>query len=255
MAKKPSTAVAKPKGTAVSTNVRPVGRGFEEADADSYAIPFLVVLQKLSPACDSDSADYIKGAKPGMFMNTVTKELFDEVTIIPCVYQRRFNRWAPRDLGGGFKGMVMPSLIAKLEAESVIAQNDEGRWFYAGPDGSVNEKKCDILTDTRMHFCMMENDDKWEQVLIALSRTQLKHSRNWMSNMQRLGGDMFDNAFTAKTKDEENDKGKWKGWVISFERGTDEGERATAIAFYESVAAGKVEVKMEQERTAASSDD
>ena len=61
------------------------GRGMEEADKDSYAIPFLAILQGLSPQIES-----VEGARPGMICNTITNELFKECLVIPCYYQRRF---------------------------------------------------------------------------------------------------------------------------------------------------------------------
>lgn len=245
--KKPSTEVATKKNTAVSTNVKPVGRGFEDADSDSYAIPFLAVLQKSTPWADPDDDLFIKGAKAGMFINTVTLELFAEVELIPCVYKRTFNRWAPRDSGGGFKGTFAPSTIQGMEASNKIAQDEDGRWYFAMADGTVNVKKCDILTDTRMHFVLLVKEDgSTEQILLSLSRTQLKKSKNWMSLMQRQGGDMWSHTYLLKTKDEENEKGKWKGVVVELGRETEGDEIDAAELFYNSVTAGKVEVKHEQ---------
>lgn len=242
-------AVTKRRSTAVSTHVaKKPGRGFEEADASSYAIPFLAVLQKLSPACDSDAPEYVKGAKPGMFINTVTNELFDEVEVIPCAFQRRFHRWAPRDQGGGFKGVFLPADVIKMEAGDTIKMDEDGRYWFPLPDGGINEKKCDTLTDTRMHFCLQVLDDgTTDQVLVSLSRTQLKKSKSWMSNMSRRGGDMFDNVYTVVSKDEENDQGKWKGWVIDFSREAEPEEVAAGETLYESVTAGNVKVKMEND--------
>lgn len=249
-------ATSKPKkGTDVAVRnnkqlpaINKPGRGFEEADAESFAIPFLAVLQKSTPWADPDDAAYIKGAKPGMLINTVTLELFQEASLVPCAFQRRFNRWAPRDAGGGFKGTFMPSAIAGMEASGVIKQSEEGRWYFPLPDGSINEKKCDILTDTRMHFCQLIDDDAPPTgVLVSLSRTQLKKSKGWMTLMQQKGGDMFDWVYTVSTRDEENDKGKWKGVVITLERESTAAERAASEAFYASVASGIVKVKHDRE--------
>lgn len=241
---KPGTEVTAPKRTALA-NAAPMGKGFEEADADAFAIPFLAMLQKGTPQADPDDPAYIKGAKAGMFMNTVTLELYTEVEIIPCAYQRRFNRWAPRDSGGGFKGTFMPSAVPGLEASGKISMSEEGRWYFSLPDGSINEKKCDILTDTRMHFCQQVDDGRLVPVLVSLSRTQLKKSKNWMALMQMKGGNMFDHAYTCTSKLEENDKGKWMGWVIGFEREAEEAERAACDAFHDSVTSGLVKVKMD----------
>lgn len=242
----PSKAVIPAKKTNVSVHRAPLGRGFEEADADSYAIPFLAVLQKTTPWADPDDAAYVKGAKAGMFINTVTLDLFESVELIPCAFQRRFNRWAPRDSGGGFKGMFQPSMIPKMEASGTIAQDEDGRWYFALPDGTVNEKKCDVLTDTRMHYCQQVlSDGSLTGVLVSLSRTQLKKSKNWMTQMQTRGGDMWDTVYAAETKLEENDKGKWFGWVFSISRDSEDDERSAAESFYGSVQSGKVQVKMD----------
>ena len=52
------------------------GAGFEEANSDSYAIPFLQILQKMSDQTDPEHASHIKGAKAGMFANLTTGKLF-----------------------------------------------------------------------------------------------------------------------------------------------------------------------------------
>jgi hypothetical protein len=250
VAKKTTTAVAAPRNTLPSTRVIPArGRGFEEADAESFAIPFLAMLQKGTPWADPDDPAYIKGAKAGMLINTVTLELFAEAEVIPCAYQRRFNRWAPRDAGGGFKGMFQPSQVTGLEASGTIAQDEDGRWYFALPDGSINEKKCDILTDTRLHYCLQVLDDgTLTQVLVSLARTQLKKSRGWMTLMSNRGGDMFDTVYSVSSKAEENDKGKWMGWVIQLSRESEPEEREAAERFYDSITAGKVKVKMDAQQ-------
>lgn len=244
--------VAERKSQLPAVRTAGAGRGFEEADADSYAIPFLTVMQKTTPWCDPDDEAYIKGAKPGMFINTVTLEMYEEVSIMLCHFQRVFIRWAPRSAGGGFKGIFQPSAIAGMEASGVIKQSEEGRWYFPLPDGTINETKCDILTDTRHHFCMIIDEESAPSgALVSLSRTQLKKSKNLMAAARKKfeleGGDMFDWIYTASTRDEENDKGKWKGWVFALERKATAEERATGESFYNSVASGAIKVKHEKE--------
>ena len=50
------------------------GSGFENADKDSYAIPFIKLLQSMSPQCKKSNGAYIQGAEEGMLFNTVTEE-------------------------------------------------------------------------------------------------------------------------------------------------------------------------------------
>ncbi|HET8689559.1 MAG TPA: hypothetical protein VFM18_23360, partial [Methanosarcina sp.] len=87
MSKKESNAVVEAQNTAVAMAMdfsADAGMGMEGADKTSFAIPFLTMLQGLSPQVES-----VEGAKPGKFINTITNELFDEVLVIPCAYQRR----------------------------------------------------------------------------------------------------------------------------------------------------------------------
>ena len=81
------------------------GTGLEEASADDYAIPFLRVLQSMSPQLKKSDGKYIQGAEEGNLFNTVTETLYDGtegVTIIPCAYKKKFIEWVPRESGGGF---------------------------------------------------------------------------------------------------------------------------------------------------------
>jgi hypothetical protein len=93
------TEVAVASANSVALNNRYVedaGAGFEDADANAYAIPFLQILQSGSPQCKKSDGAYIKGAEEGMFYNTVTQELYDGdegVVVIPCHYMQRFVEW------------------------------------------------------------------------------------------------------------------------------------------------------------------
>ena len=92
------------------------GGGFENQDEDDYQIPFLIVLQKGSPQCDPDNAAYDKDAAPGMFMNTVSEELYDEVTIVGAITEHCFTEWKP-DRGGFVGKHAKNSDVVKLAKE------------------------------------------------------------------------------------------------------------------------------------------
>ena len=120
-----------------------VGGGMEGTDKDSFAIPFLSVIQKMSPEVDEADPKFIESARPGMFSNSVTTELFDGkkgVIFIPCAFHRRFLRWAPRDSGGGFKGDLSPEEATELEMNGTVVQ-ETGRLYFVDEDGNFHEKK------------------------------------------------------------------------------------------------------------------
>ena len=250
-----STAVAEQQTTALAIPLADfaadAGMGMEGADKASFAIPFIAVLQGLSPQLET-----VEGAKPGLFINTITNELFKEVLVVPCAYQRRFLRWAPREAGGGYKGEYNP---VDIETGKVVtAPNDKGQPTIEG----------DLLKDTRNHFVLMQSESgTWQPALLSLSSTQIKKSKRWMSLIQGIemraangkpfNPPSFSHIYRLKTVKEENSQGSWWGVEVSVEEPVGDAELyAKAKTFHGCVVAGDVEVAPPQpELDAAGGDD
>lgn len=228
------------------------GLGMEGADKSSFAIPFLSILQGLSPQLET-----VDGAKPGLFINSITNEVFKEVLVIPCAFQRRFLRWAPRSEGGGYKGEYNPVDIETGKVAGVQT-NAEGRLMLEN----------DELKDTRNHFVLMQTESgAWTGALLSLSSTQIKKSKRWMSlilgiEMRNAQGKPFNppsfsHVYKLSAVKEENSKGSW--WGLQVEKVEPVGDAelyAKAKAFHNSVSAGEVEVAPPQaDVEAAGSDD
>lgn len=192
--------------------------GFEQADKDAYAIPFLNILQSGSPQCKKSDGAYIKGAEEGMLFNNVAELVYDGddgVAIIPVYYQRVFIEWKPRDSGGGF--VAEHSAADGQDLLGQCFKNDKNQDTL--PNGN-------LLVDTRNHYALMVlPDGSATPVVISLTSTQLKKSRKWMSVMQGIKltrGDgsaytppMFSHSYTASTVPESNDQGSWFGWKFA----------------------------------------
>jgi len=252
---------ARQKATAVATTDLAdvdfesyAGAGLESADAESFAIPFLKVLQTNSPEVDEADSKYVPEAKPGMLINTVTGELFDGkdgVGFVPCEYQRKLLRWAPRGSTQGFRGEVTEAEKARLYESGVLVDH-EGRTYFVTEDGKVDAKKCDRLVDTRLHFGLtLDGDDIPHQVLLSLSSTQIKKSKlfNSLIKQQLLptGKQLpaFANVYRITTAKESNDQGSWFG--VNFAvigRVPNAAVFKTAAEFYESVRGNKVKVDL-----------
>lgn len=198
----------------------PVNGGLEHTDQESFAIPFLRVLQKGSPQCEETEPEYMPEARPGMLFNTVSRALYASVNFIPCAFQRKFIRWAPRGAGQGFKGELSPEDVAVMKEDGVLVQLD-GRWYFPASDGSVHEKKCDMVADTRNHFGLILNDDgSTEQCLLSLTSTQIKKSKQLISMLANVKIRRGDSLVTPptwvsiakiETVAESNDEGNWHG--------------------------------------------
>ncbi len=233
------------------------GKGMETADRDAYAIPFLLVLQPLSPAVVEAT---VKGAAPGMLMNSVTQELYgSELLVVPCAYQRRWIRWVPRDQGGGFKGEFSTAEVAEMRKRGTVKDLD-GRLYYPLEDGSINEKKSDGLADTRSHFVLavrsME-DPIGVPMVLALSSTGIKVSKLFNSRIDSVkftrAADgapytppSFANLYRVKAALQKNSKGSWWSYDIQLaDRIKSPTLYEQARAFHDSVLAGAIEVAHE----------
>ena len=263
---KETTLPATAANTAVATMdasmfAEDAGAGMEGATAESFAIPFLSVLQKGSPQVDEASGVAIEGAKAGMLFENVTGKVFDGkvgVTIIPCAYRRVFLRWAPKGSdGAGFKGELAPETVAEMRARGEISELD-GKLYVPLPDGTVSDKKCDRISDTRNHYVLLVDaaTGAWKEALVSLTSTQIKKSKMLMSalasvKVQGASGmftpPTFANVVRVLTTPESNDKGTWFGLKFELAGQVNRPELyAAAKAFHASVAKGTVIAKYEQ---------
>ena len=217
------------------------GSGFEEATSDSYAIPFLQVLQSGSPQCKKSDGKYIKGAEEGMIFNTVTQELFDGdkgLRIVPCHYAQRMVEWKPRDSGGGFVGEHLPT----DPIVSTTYKDDKNRDVL--PNGNN-------LVDTRNHYVLVLGEDgSITPALLAMSSTSIKTSRQWMSKMQGIKikgpngfvtAPMHSRVYLLTTSARSNDKGSWFVPDVKLDSIlTDKSIYQAAQEFRDAIRAGKV---------------
>jgi hypothetical protein len=268
--KKTSTAVAKAKANEVAQLPAGIdfsddlGGGMEGADRDSFAIPFLRVLHKQSPQCDEADPNYIEGAKQGKLFNSVTLQLFDGeegVLFVPCAFQRRFLRWGPRSGdGAGYKGEYLPEDVARMRDEGEVKELD-GRLFFPLDNGEVSEKKCDRLADTRSHFGLILDGDEVHQVVLALSSTQIKKSKQLMSMLSavRVQGPnglvsppTWANKVRITTVPESNDQGSWHGVKFAPEGFVDSADLYNAgKAFHDAISKGEAKANFAETEEAS----
>lgn len=232
------------------------GSGFENTDDQSFAIPFLQILQSGSPQCKRSDGAYVKGAEEGMLFNTVTGDLYsgdDGLRIIPCYYKRTFIEWAPRDSGGGFKGEHSPS----DPIVSTIQRTDKGDVL---PNGN-------LLVDTRTHYVLIiKEDGSFQPAVISMSSTQVKKSRQWMSKMdgikfknaagQLFTPPMFSHSYLVQTTPEQNDQGSWFGWKIGAAELIEDPQLfAVAKEFKRAVSSGEVKEQVPRAPGSAPNED
>jgi len=183
------------------------GKGWEDADQSDFQIPFLNQLQGLSSEVDEGEDVYVEGAKPGHFLNSVTRQLFtEEVHLVPILRQRRFVEWTPRDSGGGLVAVHMPDDPIVGEAISAAA----GSLKLKTPEGND-------LIETYYVYCVLlespENLDASSIVVLPFTKTKIKRYKGFMTTLRTAfkGVDkvpMFAHRLTMKATREKNSSGQ-----------------------------------------------
>lgn len=208
------------------------GAGFEGADRDSFAIPFIQILQKMSPKVDEDNAEYIPGAKAGMLYNTVTGQLYDGkegFVVVPCAYKRSFIQWGGRESAeGGYKGEFTVEEFEAMQADETKVVVVDGRPYKPDADGKVNEKKSDYYADTRSHYVIVVDSKTGEfgSAILSLASSQIKASKKLLTSLQQKKVDVpgrglrtpptYANLVRVTTVGKSNEKGAWSGVEFSL---------------------------------------
>ncbi len=193
----------------------------EKYAAQDLSIPFLTIIQGMSPQIKRTHAKYVEGALPGMIFNTITQRLIPGdvgLPLIPVMYERCFIEWIQRDDGGGF--------VAKYPVEqgekALIQRNDSNKpIIMAGsPVGTPGNE----LVETASHVVLDLYEGAMQPAIISMSSTQLKKSRDWNYNLSQrtadIGGKIIKPArffwvYKFTTIGESKKDYSWDGWKIT----------------------------------------
>jgi hypothetical protein len=153
-----------------------VGKGFENQTSADVAIPFISILQDLSPQVKKNKAEYIAGAEPGILINTVTQELLpDGIEFIPATTEHFFVEWVPRNKGGGFVARHAPNseVVAKARAIS----KDFGKLTTKEEDGND-------LVETFYVYGIAICNGTPIPAIVAFSSTKIRVYKRWMTRVR-----------------------------------------------------------------------
>lgn len=197
------------------------GGGFENQTSEDYTIPFINILQALSPQLQEND-----DLKQGMLFNTVTGEAFpgkEGLAFIPATTSHEFVEFKPRETGGGFVGRH------DVDSEVVKHAKDSSVEFgkYATPEGN------ELAETFNVYGIAVLPDGCTQQAVIAFSSSKIKKYKAWMTkaktiqimlpNGRRISAPLFAHRYRLKTATEKNSKGTFSNFDISFD-----GENAAA---------------------------
>lgn len=139
------------------------GQGYDGMTVEDFSQAFVKILQPLSPAVIEDNPNYIEGAKPGLFFNQATGEVYGKsLKVIPLYYKHEWLEWKPNR--GGFAGKHEPNAVA-------IDDSDYSEW--------VRKDNGNIINDTYTFYCMLPDSPEVGIVLMSFTSTNIKPAKNW----------------------------------------------------------------------------
>lgn len=232
------------------------GTGLEEASANDYAIPFLRVLQSMSPQLKKSDGQYIAEAQEGNFFNTVTTKVYDGdsgILIIPCAYKKKYIEWIPREKGGGF-------VSDQHDAADLgkCTKDDSGKF--------IMENGNQLVETAEYYSLIAEEDSAPEQVLLSLTSSQLRFSRRWNTMLnnatvkssslgETVQAPMFAYTYRLTSIPQSNDQYSWMGLSVERAHPTSMPLAKVAMEFMKAARQGDVNVQQEQESAVSNTEE
>lgn len=240
------TQVAEAKTTAVANIMEEfeahAGAGMDAIGTEDMQIPFLRILQPLSPQLIKSDPKYIKGASAGDLFNTVTGEFWEAeqgVVVIPCGYTVKYLEFIDKEAGGGFVGELNP------DDENVRNTQRMGSKEIL-PSG--NE-----LVRSAQHLVMIVNPETGgtQTAICDLKKTGIKVSKRWNTMMRMVqyqgkngpfNPPMWGTVWKLTGIQESNDKGSWFNLSVEKMEPTEVPGSAlqAAKSFFESFQKGEI---------------
>lgn len=183
--------------------------GLEKVTSKDLLIPRLVVLQSNSPQCTQGKPEYNEELRPGTIFDVGLGESFGKnIGFLPVSFDKKWLEWAPRDSGKGLQNI--------FDDDAIMEQTEpdlNGRDVL--PNGNYIVETAQIY-GLNLHARLRPS-------FIAMTSTQLKKSRRWMTlattqTFEVEGVEhpapLWFRAYNLGTIAESNAKGSWIGWTV-----------------------------------------
>ena len=181
------------------------------------------MIQQLYNEVDKNHSEYIEGATPGDFINSVTKENYGvDMYVLNVKFTEDFVVWKKREIGGGLVG----NFKSLAEATDYLTSND------------LDVDQHDII-QTQSHLLIKKDAESGElgiPFIMDFASSKLRVSRSWNSQIQTKGGDRFASLWKMKSVQTANKAGqKFMNLTVDFEGWATEDDYIEAKKLYEAL--------------------
>jgi hypothetical protein len=193
------------------------GRGYENQSKADTSIPFIALLQGLSPLVKDG-----KG-RPGDFYNTVTQQVWKRETgllFVPGTTKQMFGRWVPRTQGGGFRGHAQ---VDDKDVQDAIKNSTKfGKYRVSEKDDDGKVVDIDLVETFYVYGAVCDEDGHAESMaIIPFWSTKIRPYRGWMTRLrtfnQQHGGriPLYANLTRLTSYEDKKPKGEFYVPVLS----------------------------------------
>jgi len=193
------------------------GSGFEDMNQDTMAIPFIRVVQALSPQKKKSKAEYIPNCEDGDIINTITKRIYEQpLRFIVGKFERYYIEWKPNR--GGFVQALSPEIVETNTDRYQMVPNNKGGMKLADVV-SGND-----VVETYVYYIVLPDYPEDSVCIMSLYSSQLKEAKklNRIMNTTFIPGTgdkaaPFFLVFTLTTVEMSKDDHDWMGVRFDFE--------------------------------------
>jgi hypothetical protein len=156
------------------------GAGFEVVDKNFVSLPYINLLQALSPEV-ANPDEIVDGAKPGKFINSVSKEIFDTVTIQPVSMRRVYVQWKPDRGGKVAEHFPESEVVRKAIADNKATPGSKFTDLFAEDD---------VLVETYYVLALQHTNDGLLPVMLSFTSTKIRAFKEIITRIStaRVGG-------------------------------------------------------------------
>lgn len=142
--------------------------GFEEMTQDTQAVPFIKLLQEMSPEARMKHEQYKEGAAPGLLYNTVNDNLYEPpLRFVVGKFEHLYVEYLPKR--GGFVGTWSVQDAEKQPLEWAV--NEEGARKL------VHRVTRNNFVETYSYYCLLPDYLEEGVVIFSFYSTALKEAK------------------------------------------------------------------------------
>ena len=213
------------------------GMGMETVDPTSdLALSRVAIAHQLSPQVDEDENEYVDGLKPGEFFDaTMGERLGRAIRFVPVAYRKRYVEWGDRKNQEG--------VIAIHETSAILDQCQPGA--RRDPRLRFMDNGNEIRETAYFFGWLIEESGQRRDCYIAMSSTQLRRARNWLTlaraeMLEKEDGStmlapLFWRIYILTTRRESNAQGSWYSFNIARSKDTIESLASKNLSIQEII--------------------